>query len=934
METLFNRNTFLFSLLLFFFLKIEAQNSRCDCNILSARELYTIGQFPTLKNNLKCCLNSDTKRSLRDTNRMRELLALTAIAEDSISLATQYLNDIISSNLNYKPENNNIIFEKLLYSTKKENLRVTVSSVSKRPEDLETAPAVVEIIEAKDIVARGYTDLIDLLSDIAGFEISKTYGLNYANVYQLGYRQDSTEKTLLMIDGIEENDLWSNIAYISRQYPLSNIKAVEILYGPSSTMYGPRAFVGTINIITYSPKEEAGNYFENEEIGKGSSFYLYGNFSTGSYNSYDADFTLGNSNKDKQVNFQVTGRYFRSDEHDMSDLPFFNYSEADLDQFEYEHLRQKFQSNTDLNNFLNLNNLNSENPFFNIEGNNIQISDYGKNKAKEYDKLAYQSKVNGNYLSYSNHTENFFFSTKLAIKDLTIGFRTWKRVEGLNHMQDLDIAPSRNGSVWAPTNSTMYLKYNHTFNDNMSFSVQSSIKKNSLGRETNRVDFKPFGNPFSGLNIKDLALLSVPDENIQHGWRNQFYYYQTLQGRTEARLFYNSKNLNVTFGADRRMTTSQGDFLFYRNFNTDFSSQNAYNDDLDQSYAEESGQPASAKNNIYKLSEIGSFLQANFIIEENLHLNFGARYDRQLIRSTEGYEVFQPRLGLVFTSDKLTFKTNYSKGFQNVSLFNKFSTGGNRLPNPLLLPEEIQYLDASILGNSENNKFKWNITGFLYEIENAIDTRVTQSGLNQKVNEDTYVTTGGMINLKYRTDLLRIDLNGTFLDPFVGDLSLNEIVDQVVNSEGIVEENRAGDIARFRLNMGVTTFISGKLFKSSLNLRANYVGEKSVGRNTSQNLNLGLDQTNAIPEYFILNSNFIFGLKKIPSFKFSISINNILNKIYYHPGIQSAAGSFDLRLREDGESYNNWINRSLKGKYPPYFSQRRRHFNFKIIMDL
>ena len=112
----------------------------------------------------------------------------------------------------------------------KENLKVTVSSVSKRPEDIETAPAVVEIIEAKDIVARGYVDLIDLLSDISGFEISKTHAINYANEYQLGYRQQNTERTLFMIDGVEENDLYSNIAYISRQYPISNIKAINFFY--------------------------------------------------------------------------------------------------------------------------------------------------------------------------------------------------------------------------------------------------------------------------------------------------------------------------------------------------------------------------------------------------------------------------------------------------------------------------------------------------------------------------------------------------------------------------------------------------------------------------------------------------------------------------------------------------------------------------------
>lgn len=940
MGTLLNKKNFWFYLLLLFFLRVEAQDNNCECKVVSLRELYVIGQFPVLKNNLKCCLNAESKRSLRDTNRMRELLALTAIAEDSIALATRYLNQIVTSNANYKPENQNIVFEKLLYSTKKENLRVTVSSVSKRPEDLETAPAVVEIIEAKDIVARGYVDLIDLLSDVAGFEISKTYGLNFANVFQLGYRQETTEKTLLMIDGVEENDLWSNVAYISRQYPLSNIKAVEILYGPSSTMYGPRAFVGTINIITYSAKEEAGNYFENEKIEKGSSFYLYSNFSGGSYNTYDADFTMGNSTKEKQVNFQITGRYFRSDEHDMSELPFFNYSVSDLDQFEYDHLGQSFESRMALNNYLNLNNLDATNPFFNVVGNTIEISDYGKEKAREYDELAYLEPVNGKYLRYSNHSENFFLSSKLAIKDVIIGFRTWKRAEGLNHMQDLDIAPSRNGSVWAPTNTSMYLKYNHTFNDNLSFSVQSSIKNHSLGRETNRVNFRPFGNPLTGLSIRDLSLFSMQQDQedpIPHGWRNQFYYYQTLQGRNEARLFYNSKKLNITFGADRRITTSQGDYLFYRNFNTDFSSQNNYQEDLIKSYAEEDGQPGGSffgKNNIYKLHEIGSFLQGNLVLRENIHLNIGARYDRQVIRSIEGYEVFQPRLGLVFTSERLTLKTNYSKGFQNVSLYNKFSTGGNRLPNPLLLPEEIQYLDASILGASEDQKFKWNITGFAYEVKNAIDTRITETGLNQKVNEDTYVTLGGMMNIKYRTKFLRLDLNGTFLDPMVGDLTIEELLDQELTSGNVVQEIRAGDISKFRFNMGVTTFLEGKSFQSSINLRANYVGEKPVGPGTSQNLNLGLNQTNSIPEYFVLNSNFIFGFKEIPSLKFSFSLNNILNRLYYHPGVRSAAGNFDLGLREEGEGYTKWISRSLAGQFPPYFSQRRRHFNFKILMDL
>ena len=190
------------------------------------------------------------------------------------------------------------------------------------------------------------------------------------------------------------------------------------------------------------------------------------------------------------------------------------------------------------------------------------------------------------------------------------------------------------------------------------------------------------------------------------------------------------------------------------------------------------------------------------------------------------------------------------------------------------------------------------------------------------------------MNIKYQTKYIRLDLNGTFLDPFVGDLTVDEFLDQELTSEDVVQELRAGDISRFRFNMGITSFIEGKSFQSSINLRANYVGEKPVGPTTSQNLNLGLNQQNNIPEYFVLNSNFIFGFKKIPSLKFSLSLNNILNKLYYHPGVRSAAGSFDLRLREDDESYTRWISRSLAGQLPPYYSQRMRHFNFKIIMDL
>ena len=59
------------------------------------------------------------------------------------------------------------------------------------------------------------------------------------------------------------------------------------------------------------------------------------------------------------------------------------------------------------------------------------------------------------------------------------------------------------------------------------------------------------------LSEKVLEILSSLDENqTKHGWRNQYYHYQALQGRTEARFFYNSENLNLKVSSPAYMNCS------------------------------------------------------------------------------------------------------------------------------------------------------------------------------------------------------------------------------------------------------------------------------------------------------------------------------------------------------------------------------------------
>jgi iron complex outermembrane receptor protein len=130
-----------------------------------------------------------------------------------------------------------------------------IQTASARDENLREAPATMVVVTAKEIKQRGYTDLPEVIKDLPGFDVMIANGTAYMMAYQRGYRTPQTTRTLFMINGVVDNLLWSHEAAISRQYPLSNIKRIEVLYGPASAVYGPNAFLGIINIITYDGTE-------------------------------------------------------------------------------------------------------------------------------------------------------------------------------------------------------------------------------------------------------------------------------------------------------------------------------------------------------------------------------------------------------------------------------------------------------------------------------------------------------------------------------------------------------------------------------------------------------------------------------------------------------------------------------------------------------
>ncbi len=224
--------------------------------------------------------------------------------------------DYISQEINVN--NRNIInvvldIDDIFELTLEELMDIEVQTASKFSENISQTPATVVVLSEKDIENRGYTSLPEILNDIPGFDISASYG----NIPQLAYARGNrtgsySERTMLMIDGIEANILYAQSMNISYDFPISSIKRIEIVYGPASAIYGPNMFSGVINIITKSASD-----LDNEE----SKVFVHNGIGTND-TQYGEITYLANY---EPIELMISYRRYKSNMSDITDSPgYFN----------------------------------------------------------------------------------------------------------------------------------------------------------------------------------------------------------------------------------------------------------------------------------------------------------------------------------------------------------------------------------------------------------------------------------------------------------------------------------------------------------------------------------------------------------------------------------------------------------------------------------
>jgi len=116
------------------------------------------------------------------------------------------------------------------------------------------APSAVLVITAEEIETYGFRTLADLLDTVAGYYTTSDRVYRYVGIRGFNRLGDYGSRLLILVDGHRINDNIYQTGTVGCEFPIDVelIKRVEVVRGPSSSLYGSNAFFGVLNIVTRS----------------------------------------------------------------------------------------------------------------------------------------------------------------------------------------------------------------------------------------------------------------------------------------------------------------------------------------------------------------------------------------------------------------------------------------------------------------------------------------------------------------------------------------------------------------------------------------------------------------------------------------------------------------------------------------------------------
>ena len=135
---------------------------------------------------------------------------------------------------------------------------ITVTA-SRLPMDSLRSGSQITIISKADIDLRNPNSLPDLLRGQPGLSVSQQSGLG--GLTQVRMRGREANHVLVLVDGVEANDIGQGSEFNFSQFPVRQIERIEIVHGAESAIWGSDAIPGVMHIMTRSPESQPSTTF-------------------------------------------------------------------------------------------------------------------------------------------------------------------------------------------------------------------------------------------------------------------------------------------------------------------------------------------------------------------------------------------------------------------------------------------------------------------------------------------------------------------------------------------------------------------------------------------------------------------------------------------------------------------------------------------------
>jgi len=748
---------------------VARAQSPCPEALAEAQKSYDSGDFAQTVSLLREGCGGRLSRTV--AVHVQSLLARALIYDERPEEARKELSRLLRLEPGFDDDGGSPRFAALIAQVRREEQTTQVTSVSKTSESLREAPATVVVVTGEEIERRGYLDLEQLLHNLPGFDVNRTNGDIYSHVYQRGYFDEFNSRLLLLVDGVEQNDLTQGTQYLSRQYPLTNIDRVEVVYGPASTMYGANAYTGVISVIT---KDAAALVGENKRFG------LTGHVTGGGYGSSAVDMTAAGASGGGTVAWSVAGRYQQSKERDLSDFDDWDYTYRNLDYAALPTLRG--------------------------------VNAAGLQLARQLD----QALIQEHGLGFNDRAKNWGVNAKLQVSNLTLGLQSWRSEEGVASAYGASVYGG--SSTFTPEQTALYLRYSTRLSAG-TLNVFTRYLQSSVDQET--TEFELMANYANGiLNSGHLlprtcgAAVCPPTAAILFPINGRAL---STQIRSEVSMAWQpSETLSGVTGVEFAKSTIQSQYdQFFDGDPQVFSARNYHTDAA--VWGQGSWKPRPS---------------LRFIAAGRLSYN---QINNSSASEIRGFgSLFTPRIGVIYAPGRrqLVLKAIYSEAFKDPTDTEKF--GGVVFPRPVwqsalnfgLRPERVRNTEVSA-GWEPSERTAVQLSAYQADYSGVIAITQLPSSSTcddpclRNENRDEIRVRGLEATARHRIAAAELWANYTYAQPLQYIPSADDPNDK--------ETVRVPNIAANQFNVGADV----EWRRLTAAIRTHYSGRRRIGRGTA-----------------------------------------------------------------------------------------------------